>query len=84
MSQSQVLDKPAPPAEAVHGTLPGVILYVVLVLAPIGLKLAGYTRVATWSWWRVTALLWLPWGILGVVSAAGFLWYLASTKPSRE
>jgi len=82
MSQSQVLGKPAPPAEPVDGTLAGLLFYVLLIVAPIGLKLAGYTRVATWSWWKVTAVLWLPWGLLGVVSAVGFLWYLVS-RPRR-
>lgn len=73
-------EKPAPPAKPVDGTLASIILYIFLVLVPIGLKLDGITRVATWSWWRVTALLWLPWGLLVVVSLVGWLWYLATHR----
>jgi hypothetical protein len=70
---SQVLNKTAPPATPVDGTLAGLYLYLLLVFGPIGLKLAGLTRVAAWSWWKVTALLWLPWGMLAVFSLLGWL-----------
>lgn len=77
---SQVLEKPALPAKPVDGTLASIILYIFLVLVPIGLKLDGITRVATWSWWRVTAVLWIPWGLLVLVSVIGWLWYLATHR----
>ena len=86
MSTSQVLDKPAQPATPpVDGTLGGLYLYLLLVFGPIGLKLAGLTRVATWSWWNVTALLWLPWGMLAVISLLGWLLYRRrSPQPQPE
>lgn len=80
---SQVLEKPAPPAAPVDGTLAGLILYLLLVLVPIGLKLASLTRVAAWSWWKVTALLWLPLGLLAVVSLLGWLLHLVGHRPGR-
>jgi hypothetical protein len=83
MSDSQVLNKSAPPTTPVDGTLAGLVIYLLLVAVPISLKLIGITRVATWSWWKVIALLWMPWGLLGVMSVVGLLWHVATHRPSR-
>ena len=74
MSQAQ---KQLEPADRTLGML---LLYLLLVLGPILLKLAGFTRIATWSWWKVTAMLWLPWGLLLVVSLLGWLLHLVGRR----
>jgi hypothetical protein len=38
-----------------------------LFIAFLVLKLAAIGAVATWSWWAVTAPLWVPWVIVGLV-----------------
>ena len=82
MSQVQLVDKPIPkPANATLATLS---FYLLLVFVPIVLKLASLSRIATWSWWRVTALLWVPWCLLLVVSALGWLVHLVAPRPGRE
>jgi hypothetical protein len=48
--------------------LPGILFLVFLVL-----KLARIGAVAQWSWWWVTAPLWLP---LVVILAALVLWFI--------
>ena len=60
----------------VDSTFPSLLLYLLLALTPIVLKLAERTRVATWSWWKVTAVLWAPWLLLVLVSVAGWLLFL--------
>jgi fatty acid desaturase len=43
------------------------------------LKLAGLGVVATWSWWWVTAPLWIPLGAILVISAIiGLVVYINS------
>lgn len=49
------------------------VFFLLVVVLPIGLKATGCTRVATWPWVKVTALLWLPWTLLGVISALGWV-----------
>ncbi len=78
----QLVDKPIP--KPVSATLDVLLLYLILVLLPIVLKLVGLTRVATWPWWKVTAMLWVPWGLLLVVSALGWLVHLVAHRPGRE
>lgn len=43
-----------------------------LFLLFLGLKLAGIGAVASWSWWWVTAPLWLPLAVLLAVAAICF------------
>ena len=45
----------------------GIGIGTVLFLIFLTLKLAEVGQVATWSWWWVTAPLWVPIIILGVV-----------------
>lgn len=46
------------------------VLFVILFL----LKVTGTTEVAEWSWWWVTAPLWLPWAIfLGILIVIGII-----------
>jgi hypothetical protein len=42
--------------------------YVTIQLALILLKTHGYTRVAAWSWAKVTAITWGPWLLAVVIS----------------
>lgn len=53
----------------------GVGLGTVLFIVFLVLKLAG---VVTWSWWWVTAPLWIPWAI--VVGIVLFVWTLDVIK----
>lgn len=59
--------KPSTPYAGVLG------LYLLLALAPIALKLLHLTRAATWSWAAVTAVLWVPWAVLCVLVALGWV-----------
>jgi fatty acid desaturase len=51
----------------------------ILFLIFLTLKLAGLGVVATWSWWWVTAPLWIPLGAIFVISAIiGLVVYINS------
>lgn len=50
----------------------------------LALKLRGSLPVATWSWWRVTAPLWLPWAALLVVAAGVLVSSSFFPKAERE
>ena len=51
----------------------------ILFLIFLTLKLAGIGVVATWSWWWVTAPLWIPLGAILVISAIiGLVVYINS------
>lgn len=53
----------------------GVLLSLTLALAL--LKGAGLSRrVAEWSWWSVTALLWGPWAAVVMLVVLGIAWSL--------
>lgn len=51
-----------------NNTSGGVGLTTVLFLIFLVLKLTG---VITWSWWWVTAPLWIPWAVIGVIILFG-------------
>ena len=51
----------------------GLTFLEVLFLIFLGLKLAGMTVVATWSWWWVTAPLWGGLAIVLVIFLIGLL-----------
>jgi hypothetical protein len=64
----------AQPVGRVHASLLwGLLLHSLLWALPSGLKLAGYTRVASWPWWQVTLALWVPWLVVLVLVLAGWL-----------
>lgn len=44
----------------------GVLFVVFLVL-----KLTGNI---TWSWWWVTAPIWMPWAVIGIIVALAAIW----------
>lgn len=48
-------------------------LYALVVLTPLGLKLAHLTRVAAWPWLKVLSPLWAPWLLLLTLSLCGLL-----------
>lgn len=51
----------------------------ILFLIFLTLKLAGIGVVATWSWWWVTAPLWIPLGaILVILAIVGLVTYINS------
>ena len=51
----------------------------ILFLIFLTLKLAGIGVVATWSWWWVTAPLWIPLGAIFVILAiVGLVTYINS------
>jgi fatty acid desaturase len=51
----------------------------ILFLIFLTLKLAGLGVVATWSWWWVTAPLWIPLGAILVISSIiGLVVYINS------
>lgn len=80
---SPVSDNPRPAGAPTTGWLCILIfLYVLLVLAPILLRLLGLTRVATWPWRLVLSPFWVPWMIVTVLSAAG--WLLRLVEGSRR
>jgi hypothetical protein len=57
----------------------GLGLGTILFLIFLTLKLAGIGVVATWSWWWVTAPLWIPLGAILVISAiVGLVVYINS------
>ncbi len=55
----------------------GVGLSTVLFLIFLVLKLTG---VIAWSWWWVTAPLWIPWAIVGVIILFGLTLAMFSSK----
>ncbi len=72
--QAPTTAKPvAPIRQEANLLLPGLLFYSLLWVLPILLKLAGCTRVATWSWWQATALLWVPWLVVAVLGVVGVL-----------
>ena len=74
LTAAPVAEAPAQPVGRVHGwLLAGLLLHSLLWALPIGLKLAGSPRVAAWSWWQVTAVLWVPWLVVLVLALAGWL-----------
>jgi hypothetical protein len=64
---------PSQPAPRLKPEVSLVACYFLAVLAPILLKLAHLTRVATWPWLKVLAPLWGPWLLLVVLSLCGLL-----------
>lgn len=56
------------------------IAYVVLVLTPVVLKLLGFTRIAVWSWSKVTVTLWAPWALTLVCSILGWIVYKVQNR----
>ena len=57
----------------------GLGLGTILFLIFLTLKLAGLGVVATWSWWWVTAPLWIPLGAILVISSIiGLVVYINS------
>ena len=51
----------------------------ILFLIFLTLKLGGWGVVATWSWWWVTAPLWIPLGAIFVILAiVGLVTYINS------
>lgn len=51
-----------------------------LFLIFLTLKLAGIGAVASWSWWWITAPLWIPLGIAGIILLIVGLVVLASKQ----
>ena len=49
-----------------NGTAPGFLLFLLF----LGLKLTGYI---SWSWWWVTAPVWIPLGLAIVFFVLGFI-----------
>ena len=57
----------------------GIGLGTILFLIFLTLKLGGWGVVATWSWWWVTAPLWIPLGaILVILAIVGLVTYINS------
>ena len=55
----------------------GLGLGTILFLIFLTLKLGGWGVVATWSWWWVTAPLWIPLGpIFVILSIVGLVTYI--------
>lgn len=81
---SQVIEsveQTAPPMNASAASIG--VGYVVLALLPIVLKLLGLTRVANWPWDKVTATIWGPWLLVGVISIIGWIVYWVQTRRGR-
>jgi hypothetical protein len=74
---SQVIEKQQ--ATPVVKSTPATVAlgYIVLVLAPILLKLAG---VVGWPWGKVLFTIWGPWVLVVVVSFIGWVVYLVQTR----
>ncbi len=55
----------------------GVGLCTLVFIVFLVLKLAEIGKVAAWSWWWVTAPLWIPTGlVLGLLIIFGILWLI--------
>jgi hypothetical protein len=53
----------------------GIGLFGVIFVVFLVMKLMEIDPVASWSWWWVTAPLWVPWAfILGVMILFGVVW----------
>ena len=50
----------------------GLGLGTILFLIFLTLKLAGLGVVATWSWWWVFSPLWIPLGLIGVLTLIAY------------
>jgi hypothetical protein len=59
------------------------VLFLLVVVLPIVLKATGHTRLAAWPWVKVTAALWIPWALLGLMSAIGWAIHGAQTLRRR-
>lgn len=55
----------------------GVSLCTILFIVFLVLKLTG---TIAWSWWWVTAPLWIPFAIVLVVVGVCLVWYLVATR----
>jgi len=56
----------------------GLGLGTILFLIFLTLKLGGWGVVATWSWWWVTAPLWMPIVLLGIIGL--IIWQFIKNK----
>ena len=55
----------------------GLSFCTILLIIFLVLKLVEIGPVAHWSWWWVTAPLWIPWGIIGsIFLIAGIAWVI--------
>ena len=52
----------------------------ILFLIFLTLKLTGIGAVASWSWWWITAPLWIPLGLAGIILLIVGLVVLASKR----
>jgi len=52
-----------------HGIALSALAFVMMLI----LKLTGYSVVATWSWWWITAPIWLPVGLVVTIAYIGFI-----------
>jgi len=59
------------------------LAYVLLALLPVLLKWAEAPRFVAWSWWKATALLWGPGGLLLVLALVSWLVELVQDRRAR-
>jgi uncharacterized membrane protein len=52
----------------------GIALSVLAFVVLLALKLTGNSVVETWSWWWITAPIWVP---VAVTVAGAYLWFIA-------
>lgn len=59
------------------------LLYFLLALLPVILKWAESPRFVAWSWWKATAMFWVPGGLLLVMALLGWLIELVQGRRTR-
>jgi nucleoside recognition membrane protein YjiH len=76
MTSSEPILKPIPRPRRPYAALSSLVIYLLLVLVPPTLKLAG--QLARWSWWQVTSPLWVVYCLIGLVGFGAVMWHWGS------